>query len=141
MSREQEIKCDTCTHFVGMKVLEIAPHQRWCLKDHSLWEQTEDCTDYQEKPMKEDVKPFDISGEKSRTYSYTFFGINQCMNVTIEGVKIVWMGRGHAFHRVWDGETMHLCHAPGPIKDREGNIVGVSQITWLPLDPGNPCRF
>jgi hypothetical protein len=88
----------------------------------------------------EPVKKYDISGELSRNYEYSFF-VNKNATVHIENPVSLYCGMGHAFHRVWDGATVHLLHAPGPIRDIDGNIIGLCKITWVPRDGENPVKF
>jgi hypothetical protein len=104
---------------------------------------------YQEKTMsensegsiKQDVTAHVIDGELSRTYTYTLFGVSKNISIKIDKPKVLYCGVGHAFHRVWDGVEVHLCHAPGPIRDIDLNIVGLCKITWEPSTPDAPVRF
>ena len=92
-----------------------------------------------------EITSHDISGEVSRKYLYHFFGNDgkpdRVTVVEIYSPKTLFCGMGHAFHGIWDGHITYLCHAPGPIRDCDGNIVGISKITWVPGDKSNPCRF
>ena len=90
--------------------------------------------------MSNEVTAYNISGELSRSYEYSFF-MGKTATLTIENPVTLWCGMGHAFHRIWDGEKVSLCHAPGPIRDIEGNIVGLCKITWIPRDADAPCKF
>lgn len=91
---------------------------------------------------REEIKEYDISNEASRWYEYTFFGVNGGFyRELIENPVSVFMGKGHVFHRVWDGEEVHLCHAPGPIWGDCGKVVGICTVSWVPEDSKNPCRW
>ncbi len=81
----------------------------------------------------EEVKAYNLTGELERFYEYNFF-IGKTATVIVSHPVTLWCGMGHAFHRVWDGEQVHLCHAPGPIKDTDGNIIGLCKVTWIPGD-------
>jgi hypothetical protein len=89
-----------------------------------------------------DLKAYDISKEKCR--SYTIFRNASSMIVftrTITKPVSLFIREGGHFHRVWDGVEMHLMHAPGPVKDAEGNVIGWCKVSWVPKDNKNPCNF
>lgn len=93
------------------------------------------------KPKGPALKKYDISDEKVRVYSYIFFSGGR-IEVVIHHPKTLFLyGKGHAFHRVWDGEEVNLCHAPGPIRDHDHKIIGLCHITWQPNDVNDPCKF
>jgi hypothetical protein len=90
------------------------------------------------KEDKHPLKEGSLTGEQGRAYEYTFFATGQTVNIEFERPMRVFYGMGHAFHRVQDGEgTWHLCHAPGPIRDWDGNIVGLCKVTWKSAE----CRW
>lgn len=86
------------------------------------------------KPKGKSMKELDISNEKSRIYTYLYFGQPETLvKIVIESPKKLYLyGKGHAFHRVFNGETVNLCHAPGPIRAGDHNIVGHCFLSWVP---------
>ena len=85
----------------------------------------------------------DISGEKSRTYTIYRCGKGVVHHICIDHpVKLFYYKGGkHIFHRIFDGEIMHLTPKPGFIWGYCGEIVGYCEVTWIPKDPKNPCVF
>ena len=90
----------------------------------------------------EAVKSHDIGGEAMRVYHYYLDGGDEPNHqVKIFEPVTLYCGLGHAFHRVWDGIQVVLCHAPGPIRNIDKEIIGWCKISWIPRDPDNPVKF
>jgi len=86
------------------------------------------------------LKCGDISDEKSRSYTVYACGEGNIHIVHISRPKKVFFGRGHAFHRIFDGECVVLAPAPGFI--REGDkIVGFCELSWEPSNLEDPCQW
>ena len=84
----------------------------------------------------------DISGEAQRNYRIqTIDGATIC-NIVILNPVTLFCGSGHAFHRVFDGETVILCPVPGVVKDPVSlKVIGYCTVSWIPADKSNPCKF
>ena len=83
----------------------------------------------------------DLSDEKSRTYQVFLREIGFFHTITIDNpVSLYDYPSGHSFHRVWDGETLFLAPAPGIIREN-GVIVGYCDLSWIPKNTDNPCKF
>ena len=89
-----------------------------------------------------EMKKYNLSGEKQRSYLY--YAIGDALvtkRITITKPVCLYYNTGHAFHRVWDGREVTLCHAPGPIENSEGKIVGWCVVIWKPTDENSPVKF
>jgi len=96
--------------------------------------------------MKENKQPLqchDISNERSRTYVILGIGEGVVNEINIKNPRklFCYKGSDHAFHRIFDGTTMHLAPVPGFIWGSCGKITGYCEVTWVPKDPKNPCKF
>lgn len=89
------------------------------------------------------LKEYDISGEKFRTYIILAMGKGVVHEIHIKNPKKLFLYKdgGHAFHRIFDGETVHLAPVPGFIWGSCGKITGYCEVTWVPKDSKNPCKF
>lgn len=88
------------------------------------------------------VKEYDISKELSRTYLiYVLNGGGPLHETFIAHPKKLFWAEGHAFHRIFDGEKMHLCPVPGVLFNTNGDIIGYVEVTWKPSEKSNPCNF
>lgn len=86
------------------------------------------------------MKKYDISKEEYR--HYTIYGVNG----SVHGVHInhpldLYYEHGHQFHRIWDGSIVQLAPAPGPLLDKNDNIIGWVDLAWCPKDKNEPVQF
>jgi hypothetical protein len=82
----------------------------------------------------------DVQDEKERSYQIFDAGGNIIHTTTIEKPKKVFFGKGHAFHRVFDGVSVILCETPGPIF-KDDKIVGYCELSWEPENKDDPCQW
>ena len=82
-----------------------------------------------------------IEDENVRYYNIYDGDGEQVKQISIHDPEKVWYGKGHAFHRVYDGELVTLCPAPGFIWGECGKIVGFCELSWEPKDKDNPCQW
>lgn len=91
--------------------------------------------------MSEKLKCGNISDEKSRCYTIYSLDDTEIHRTAIVEPKSVHYGKGHAFHRVFDGVQTILCPAPGFIWGECGDICGYCELSWKPRDKENPCQW
>ncbi|KKN47574.1 hypothetical protein LCGC14_0661420 [marine sediment metagenome] len=92
--------------------------------------------------LEDQLQCHDISGEQSRTYTISGIDTGVISVICIKHPqKLFCYKNGHAFHRVYAGTTMHLAPVPGFIWGKCGKITGYCEVTWVPKDPKNPCKF
>ena len=93
--------------------------------------------------MSEELKSYDVSNENSRTYTiYSAEGV--CYHeVYIKDPRklFIYKDGDHAFHRIFDGDTVHLAPVPGFIWGSCGKITGYCELKWVPKDKNDPCKF
>ena len=95
-----------------------------------------------EPKLEDQLQCHDISGERSRTYKILAIGGDVISKIYIKNPRKLFRYRsGHAFHRIFDGTTMHLAPVPGFIWGKCGKITGYCEVTWVPKDSKNPCAF
>lgn len=78
-----------------------------------------------------DIRCGDASKEEWREYEWRDPKVGTVVYRIERPVK-VYFGKGHSFHRVFDGRIVHLVPAPGTM----GCIV-----RWEPGDKKNPVQF
>ncbi len=95
-----------------------------------------------EKDERKPVKEYDISDEKSRTYTiHEIDGyVGGLHSILILNPEKLFCGPDHYFHRVFDGKETHLAPAPGLLY-YHGKIVGYVEVKWEPKDKNDPCKF
>ena len=94
------------------------------------------------QPKKKAVQVLDLRDEHSRTYEYKLFDIDEGVEIMILHPKKLYLyENGHAFHQVFDGTKVHLCHVPGPIRDTDRKIVGMCKVSWVPKDKDKAVAF
>lgn len=91
------------------------------------------------------LKCGDISNEKQRCYTiYAGVGGGNCSlihDIVIYNPEKVFYGKGHAFHRIFDGKQTILAPAPGFIWGKCGKIVGYCELSWEPQNLEDPCQW
>jgi hypothetical protein len=83
----------------------------------------------------------DISGESSRHYAVHTIEKSYAFSVHVDHPVSLFWESGHSFHRVFDGSIVYLAPVPGPIFNKNGEIAGFVEMTWVPKDKNNPCKF
>lgn len=94
----------------------------------------------EEKQERQPVKEYDISGEKSRAYTIILLNQGVLHEIVINNPQKLFCGPDHYFHRIFDGKEMWLAPAPGLLYYHR-KVVGYVEVTWVPKDRNNPCRF
>ena len=82
-----------------------------------------------------------VGDEHSRTYTIYKCGTGEVHHIHIEQPVKVFYGKGHAFHRIFDGRTVTLAPAPGFIWGECGEIVGYCELSWEPKNLEDPCQW
>ena len=92
--------------------------------------------------MSKELKCGDLSDERSRTYDVLDTEGQRISRIVILDPVSVFYGPGHAFHRVFDGESTHLCPVPGVVKDPVSlEIIGYCFVSWIAKDKNKPCQW
>ena len=87
------------------------------------------------------MKSYDVSDEHSRRYDIYAYGLGWVYTTKIDHPKKLFYEKGHAFHRIFDGDEVTLAPAPGFIRDDSGDVIGFCRMSWIPKDCKNPCAF
>lgn len=90
---------------------------------------------------KQPLKEYKIDDEEKRVYQISVFGVGVVHEIHVDHPKILFMGEGHAFHRVYNGETVVCAPAPGVLRDHEGRPIGFVTLIWVPREGEDICRF
>jgi hypothetical protein len=81
-----------------------------------------------------------IENELLRTYTiYTICG-SMLHEIIIQNPVEVYYGKDHYFHRVFNGESVTLCPAPGLLY-YHGELIGFVEVSWVPRDIEKPCKW
>ncbi len=96
----------------------------------------------EEKQERRPIKEYDISGEKSRTYTIHMLDgyVGGLHNILILDPQKLFCSPDHDFHRIFDGKKMYLVPAPGLLYHHK-EIVGFVEVEWVPKDKNKPCAF